>query len=127
MRRGLLQDYANTTCAIATGWRSFNDLDRMQEIGRGEVVIDLLAATVSLDGAIGATFSIADEIVLWFASRRSQDRVPDDLIREATVTILFETYETDHYSVWIRSSSRLRTLDTTYTGAGELGRRRETP
>jgi len=108
---------------MATGWRAFNDLDLMQDIGRGEIAVDLLAHTVSLDGSLEATFSIAAELMSWFDGRRRQDRVPEELIREAVVTISFETYDERDHSLWIRSVSRLRTDEAIYAGSGELGRR----
>jgi hypothetical protein len=99
MRRGLLQDYANTMPDILCGWRLFNvpsDLERLLEARRGLLSIDALTARCLLDGQEVAPFGIAKEIQAWLQDRLKDDAVPAGVVEEATLTLTFEASRTPH-------------------------------
>lgn len=99
MRRGLLQDYANTMPNILCGWRLFNvptDLERLLEAERGHLSIDALTARCLLDGREIVPLGIAEEIQAWLGRRLSDDAVPAGAVKEATLSLSFEASRKPH-------------------------------
>jgi hypothetical protein len=89
MRRGLLQDFANTACQMFVGWRIWNDLPRLLAVGEGVVEIDLLTAETLLAGRPVEPLSIGHEIRSWLRERIEAEGVPAGLVTSARLTVAF--------------------------------------
>jgi hypothetical protein len=119
----VLQDYANTTCDIATGWRLAGDprdLERLVELQQGELVIDLLTGDSSIEGTKVEPFWIAGELTAWFRERCAVDQVPIDQVEEARVVLGFNAKQSKAsrpFAVSLRCQSTIRTDEATYVGS----------
>jgi len=43
MRRKRLQEFANNLCHMLVGWRMHDDLEKLADLGNGDLTIDLLS------------------------------------------------------------------------------------
>ncbi len=85
MRRKILQDYANTLCAMLVGWRMGEDLEVIADLPDGELLVNVLngVATHSLAGVI--ELGVAKELQAWFFNRLKVSNIPSEVIKLATV------------------------------------------
>ncbi len=86
MRRGLLQDLANTACQMLVGWRLSEDLDWLVQQGRGDLDIDLLTGATTVNGTAVHALHIGEEVRLWLSERLEQEAVPTGTVRSALLT-----------------------------------------
>lgn len=89
MRRGLLQDYANTACQMFFGWRSFDDVPRLLEVGDGIVEINLLTVETFVNDAHVEPLHICHEINLWLLERLAAEQLGPDSLDTAQLTVSF--------------------------------------
>jgi len=85
VRRKILQDYANTLCAMLVGWRMGDDLEVMADLPDGELSVNVLkgVATHSLVGVI--ELGVAKELQAWFFNRLKVSNIPPEEIKLATL------------------------------------------
>lgn len=89
MRRGLLQDLANTACQMLVGWRLSDDIEWLVQQRRGDLVFDLLAGGTTLDGTAIEALHIGEEVRLWFMERLEEEAVPPGTVQSALLTCKF--------------------------------------
>lgn len=87
MRRGLLQDLANTPTQIACGWRLYGDLQALAGLDGQSVGIDLLSGKVTTGGHEAGPLHVAVFASEWMQERIVKDNVPSGLIQSAIVTL----------------------------------------
>lgn len=93
MRRGLLRDYANALCGVATGWQMEEGLDLLREHGVGVLELDVLGGTASIDGA---PVRMAGGVALlrsWLLDAAQRDGVAQEAMEAAKVTVAFDCEE----------------------------------
>lgn len=93
MRRGLLRDYANALCGVATGWQMEEGLDLLRERGSGILEIDLLGGTASIDGAPVRMSGGVALLRSWLLDAAQRDGVAPETVSAAKVTVAFDCEE----------------------------------
>lgn len=124
VRRKILQDYANKVCEMFVGWRlavSGDDIPRLIEAGSGVLDVNLLDASVLLDGTNVPAYGIVNEVAAWLRDRCEADRVPFHEIQEARVRVAFSASEVDRKGHRVRElhfqcRSQLVTDERVYEG-----------
>ncbi len=96
MRRGLLQDLANTACQMLVGWRLSEDIPWLIQQGRGDLDFHLLTGVTTLNGAAVEALHIGEEVRLWFMERLEDEAVPPGTVRSALLTCKFTAEAHDH-------------------------------
>src|SRR5215207_8299041 len=115
MRRGLLQDLANTPTQIACGWRLYGDLQGLEALSGSKIAIDLLEGTASINGEpLSPPLALAGEVQRWMRQRHDRDGVPADLVRRATLTL---EPRTERRGLVVSCSTRIETFEATFTSS----------
>jgi hypothetical protein len=139
MRRGLLKNYTDTVCDIFVGWRlrvSRDDMPMLLSIGAGNLAINLLDGTTSLDGET-ITFQFAKELHDWLRGRADTDGLGWANISEAKLQVRFDFKESttpNRRRCWqtrasVQESRRVLTFDceaSIESTAGSASSRRST-
>jgi hypothetical protein len=127
VRRKILQDYANKVCEMFVGWRlavSGDDIPRLIAAGSGVLDVNLLDASVLLDGTGVPEYGITNEVAAWLRERCEADRIPLHEIREARVRVEFSASEADRKGHLVRDlriqcRSQMVTDERVYEGAAD--------
>jgi hypothetical protein len=96
MRRGLLQDLANTACQMLVGWRLSEDIDWLLQQRRGDLAFDLLTGATMSDGAAVEALHVGEEVRLWFMERLEDEAVPPGTVQSAVLTCQVTAEAHDH-------------------------------
>lgn len=121
MRRKVLQDLANTVCAMLVGWRTADDLETFATLPDGSVAFDLLAGTATHSESGPLNVHIAGELSAWMKGQCAERGIALDGITHAH---LRASYRTDRIPTnrkqivsfdW-KCQSEIVTSDKTYHG-----------
>ncbi len=87
MRRKVIQNYADVLCHMAIGWRMGEDLETLAELPDGTIEINILTGRAMHSRAGDLSLRIASEMQAWLKQRLSADRIPEDAIVRAVITL----------------------------------------
>jgi hypothetical protein len=108
VRRGLLQDLANTPTQIACGWRLHGDLPRLRELSGSVVSVDLLTGIATVEGRqLSPGLGIAGEASSWLRERVERDGVPAGTVEVARLVL--RPHDDDRGALVMQCATVLRT------------------
>ena len=119
MKPKQVQELANTLCHMASGWRLYNDYDRLGRLGDGVIRIDALSGGCTMEGKPIPSLLIAGELQSWFQEHVERLGIPPGFIQSASVDFRWKASRTRRKEVFlslIRCDSTVETPDKTFFG-----------
>jgi hypothetical protein len=92
MRKGLLKDYANALCGVATGWQVEGDLELLRGHRLGRLELDVLRGSSYISGLPVRIHGLRT-LRSWLLDRADRDGLAEDAIENVTVTVAFDCEE----------------------------------
>lgn len=115
MQRGLLKNFAHVFGQKFIGW-CFMDLERLSQLGEGELRIDALTGETFHNGQPTGHLQVADEISAWFVEQVEGQAMDRSQLDDAHLLVTFSSDDKTK-----RSGKRVTTLDLGLRGVISYG------
>jgi hypothetical protein len=121
MKRKILQDFANTLCAMFVGWRLGDDYEVLAALPDGTLLLELLGESAFHSSGINVNLWITGELSAWLKHRLEVHGIPIGAIINVSLRVQHKTdrIQTDRkklVSFDFQCSSTIQTAEKTYSG-----------
>ena len=118
-----MRDYANQMAQMFVGYQiTLDDLPRFIEAGRGQIDVELLSGTTTLDGTPCPPLAISAAVRAWLDTAITRDQLASDHIHRISIHCDFDasapaTAEQPEHLLARACTVELSTADGTWTGS----------